>query len=400
MEAVCVPNWAAFTAELQKLRAGLPDSPSGKPPELLFRGQSDSTWKLETTLERAGCLGMSFEEYYRLAVHRVRPSVEAFTDATWDVPDCGLEMAHKFLTDRELFFPGPNGFPSTSLYRYMAYLRHHGFPSPLLDWTSSVNVAAFFAFREPGEAKTRSIYVYCESPHGTKGGGVGAPSMRVIGRYARTHARHFRQQSDYAICAYFDDEGPGWRFHPHDPFFEMYGNRGRQDYAWKFDLPSTERTSILKSLDRYNLNAFSLFDSQETLLETMWLREQVSETGTLPPMIPPSETELPFSGNKLAEMLKERGYDTHPQGMVQPFGNDFDKSSDGQTVSLDVNAEAVRKDGTIPDRPIRLTFEYVGVKDARHIWRLRSVAELAQGVASRAMDRSPEVPKKNAPWPK
>jgi hypothetical protein len=86
--------------------------------------------------------------------------------------------------------------------------------------------------------------------------------------------------------------------------------------------------------------------------------------------------------------------------MVQPFGNDFDKSSDGQTVSLDVNAEAVRKDGTIPDRPIRLTFEYVGVKDARHIWRLRSVAELAQGVASRAVDRSPEVPKKNAPWPK
>jgi arylsulfatase A-like enzyme len=135
------------------------------------------------------------------------------------------------------------------------------------------------------------------------------------------------------------------------------------------------------------------------LLETMWLREQVSETGALP-MTPPSETELPFSGRKLAEMLKEHGYDTHPQGMVQPFGDDYEKSSDGQTVLVDVNADAVRKNGETPDRPIRLTFEYAGVKGDRHVWRLKSVAELAPGVKSRALDRLPEMPKKNAAWPK
>jgi hypothetical protein len=28
----------------------------------------------------------------------------------------------------------------------------------------------------------------------------------------------------------------------------------------------------LSVLDRYNLNAFSLFDSEETLMETMWSR--------------------------------------------------------------------------------------------------------------------------------
>jgi hypothetical protein len=36
-----------------------------------------------------------------------------------------------------------------------------------------------------------------------------------------------------------------------------------------------------------------LFDSQETLLETMWLREQVWEAGEIP-MIPPSEIVLPL----------------------------------------------------------------------------------------------------------
>lgn len=393
MESVSLPTWEAFTAELQKIRDNLTRNSSGKPPDLLFRGQSDSSWRLTTTLERADCEGMSFGDYYRLTIQRVRPTVEALTGATWDVPDFDVSMEQAFLTDRELFFPG--GFPSPSFYRYMVYLRHHGFPSPLLDWTSSVNVAAFFAFREIGKAEPRSIYVYCESPHGTKGGAVGEPSMRVIGRYVRTHARHFRQQSDYTICAEFG-ELAGWHFYPHD---EVFWSRGRQDYVWKFDLPSTERLAILESLDEYNLNAFSLFDSQETLLETMWLREQVLKSGALP-MIPPSETELPFSGRKLAEMLKARGYDTHPQGMVQPFGNDYEKSSDGQTVLLDVNADAVRKNGETPDRPIRLTFEYAGVRGSKHVWRLKSVAELAPGVASRALDRLPEMPKRNAPWPR
>jgi hypothetical protein len=38
-----------------------------------------SEWQLSTTLERAGCEGMSFAAYYQRAVARVRPAVETFT---------------------------------------------------------------------------------------------------------------------------------------------------------------------------------------------------------------------------------------------------------------------------------------------------------------------------------
>jgi hypothetical protein len=261
IEGKDLPDWNAFESEIQAIQEKYP------PPRLLFRGQSDSEWSLTTTLERAGCAGMSFSEYYHLTVARIRHAVETFTEVNWDVPDPDRRLEESFL-DRELF--PYHRFPSVEFYRYMAYLRHHGFPSPLLDWTYSPYVAAFFAFREPmAAAQKRSIYVYCETPEGHKGGAVGETTMRQIGPYVRSHRRHFRQQSDYTICATFD-ENFGWRFHPHEPVF---GNRGEQDFLWKFNLPSAERVKVLRLLNDYNLNAFSLFDSEESLLETMWFRE-------------------------------------------------------------------------------------------------------------------------------
>lgn len=388
-----MPNWNALTSAVQKIRDELTRNVSGEAPELLFRGQADSAWPLTTTLERTGCERMSFDDYYRLAVTRVRPAVEAFTNVAWDVPDYDFALADSFRTDRELF--SSLKFPSVGFYPYMVYLRHHGFPSPLLDWTWSMHVAAFFAFRTIGTAEKRSIYVYCERPQGGKGGAVGEPAMRVIGKYVRTHARHFRQQSDYTICAAFDKNFAGWYFHGHGPVF---WNRGRQDYLWKFDLPSTERIPILKSLDEYNLNAFSLFDSQETLLETVWLREQIFEKG-LSRTTPHSELLLPLTGKSLAEILRLHGYETHPKGMVAPLGSEIEQSSDGRTAYFDVNADAVRRNGEVPDRPIRVALGKAGVQGGSPVWTLQSVEELPPGVESKALDRLPESPKNNAPWP-
>jgi hypothetical protein len=266
-----LPNWESFHEEIQKLRTKY-DNPNSP---LLFRGQGNSEQRLTTTLERAGCEGMSFDNYYVL-VSRIRPALETFTGVKWDVPDHGMEISISFRDIR--MFSLNLSFPEVELYRYLVYLRHHGFPSPLLDWSQSPYVATFFAFRSSilrpqntGPEK-RSIYVYCETPKGSKGGAVGAPIIRPLGAYVRSHPRHFRQQSDYTVCGAFDDK-VGWRFHPHE---DVIGSRGdKQDVLWKFNLPSSESTKVLQVLNEYNLNAFSLFDSEETLLETMWFREHV-----------------------------------------------------------------------------------------------------------------------------
>jgi len=263
-------NWESFHEELKRLRTKYDKANS----PLLFRGQNDSEFHLTTTLERAGCEGMSFDHYFRLAVGRVRPAVETFTGVKWDVTVYSLEIEKAFRTDVELF--SLRRFPEVELYRYLVYLRHHGFPSPLLDWSHSPHVAAFFAFRNislrqrEDRPEKASIYVYCETPQGSKGGAVGAPEMRRIGQYVRSHPRHFRQQSDYTICGAFDQKF-GWKFHPHE---DVFGSRGaKQDVLWKFNLPSSESSRVLRLMDEYNLNAFSLYDTEEALLETMWSRE-------------------------------------------------------------------------------------------------------------------------------
>jgi len=46
-----------------------------------------------------------------------------------------------------------------------------------------------------------------------------------------------------------------------------------QDLLWKIEIPASERVNVLRFLDKFNLNAFSLFDSEESLIETLAFRE-------------------------------------------------------------------------------------------------------------------------------
>jgi len=57
---------------------------------------------------------------------------------------------------------------------------------------------------------------------------------------------------------------------PHQLVFDA--GETDQDLLWKIVLPATERERVLKRLDRFNLNAFTLFDSEESLMETIAVR--------------------------------------------------------------------------------------------------------------------------------
>jgi FRG domain len=88
------------------------------------------------------------------------------------------------------------------IYEYLVYLRHHGFPSPLLDWSASPYVAAFFAFDSPPkEAERVAVYTFLQD---TIDGVSSDAHLFIVGPYLRSDPRHLLQQCRYSICIAVD----------------------------------------------------------------------------------------------------------------------------------------------------------------------------------------------------
>ena len=258
-------TWEDFKSRALRLLSG-PDD--GSRP--LFRGHASSSWDLETTLDRSG-YSVEIFDYYRL-IFSIRPEVQTYTGKRWaDTPDLGA--IGKELSDYDAFSRMLT-FGRLPHYAYMAYLRHHGFPSPLLDWSSSPFVAAYFAFQEAREDDV-AIFAYRErGPSQMKVGGSDEPAITQLGPYLEgAPERHFAQQSQYTICTTWQNVSPF--FSEHSKVCRPYkaDDELQQDVVFKFVLPLSQRKQVLQELQMYNLNAFTLFGSQESLMQSLFIRQ-------------------------------------------------------------------------------------------------------------------------------
>jgi FRG domain len=91
-----------------------------------FRGHGCNSYSLQTTLHRAGRYRM--ERYFSNQVGPFKNYAEAFFNRRFNLADAG------------------------DYSTIIALGQHHGLPSPMLDWTESPYIAAFFAFSDAVDA--------------------------------------------------------------------------------------------------------------------------------------------------------------------------------------------------------------------------------------------------------
>lgn len=93
--------------------------------QFYFRGQKNPAWKLQTSFHRfSKNAGVTLTDYLERIVPEVHYNV---CSAQNELLDISTEQ-------------GVGGF--------LARLQHHGFPTPLLDWTLSPYIAAYFALKD------------------------------------------------------------------------------------------------------------------------------------------------------------------------------------------------------------------------------------------------------------
>jgi len=53
----------------------------------------------------------------------------------------------------------------------------------------------------------------------------------------------------------------------------FYLNNTKQDLLWKYNLPASERIKVLQKLDMMNINSYSLFGTEDSLMDMVAKRE-------------------------------------------------------------------------------------------------------------------------------
>lgn len=241
-------DWSQFDKRLAEFFK----KPALDRQRFIFRGQSDARWPLRTTLDRFVLQhGVVRED----AAGRLLSEfcVEAIGLGV-DVPD---NLTHQILL-----------------------ARHHGLPSPMMDWTRSPFIAAFFAFHDPAfraDPTPRDAAIWCIDL-GDFFSHTDPESIEVIDDWTsiKLNPRAIEQQ---AVFLHVKSDIPAIELLP-DPTIR------------KFVIPASERKNVLQRLDSMRITSRSLFRTLDSAaLTATWRTENILLDADLPTQLPTDPPE-------------------------------------------------------------------------------------------------------------
>jgi hypothetical protein len=207
----------------------------------IYRGQRIAAWRLTSAIHRTALVRSTADitGYVNYMLPKVHDAVEGWTGRTWDLAT-------------------PLG-----LAEFLAFLQHNGFPTPLLDWTASPYVAAYFAFEGVNhfapQAENVAIYSFNQSawqtdfkqfydvanqtPH------VSVLKPRMIGNHK------LAMQNGCFTWSNVSDVEEHIRLN----------ETGTKVYLRKYELQVTERPRVMRELDLMGISAIQLMPSVEAV---------------------------------------------------------------------------------------------------------------------------------------
>lgn len=203
--------------------------------QFYFRGQRKQEWKLQTSFHRySDKSDITMLKYLDYVIPEVHYNVCSVQDEIVDITN-------------EIQFGS-----------FMARLQHHGFPTPLLDWTLSPYIAAYFAFKDldPYNPDTDSVSIYIfdihswsttfEQPLNLRDSTRFVSAMRP---YAKNNPRLSRQQA-VTTATNISDLGE---------YLIRKGKESSKTFLYHVTLPVSERRMVMNELNLMGINSMTMF---------------------------------------------------------------------------------------------------------------------------------------------
>jgi hypothetical protein len=199
-----------------------------------YRGQSNAAWELEPKAHRRPYSeGDRFEFKFKM----------------W------LKQSHNY-----------PGMQYSNELEAMAIAQHHGFASKLLDWSSNILTAAFFACSENLKQDAK-IFAYFPTQYIYLDDDLMAPGeiKQVVAYQPKNVTARLKAQSG---CFTYHKESD---FKIENKFFKS----GRHDTLGEWIIPANKKSSFLHMLDRLAINHKTLFPDLDGLSKHFCLQDEI-----------------------------------------------------------------------------------------------------------------------------